>query len=212
MDTGCFSLGFPFRVVGSRGLSPTFVTQRNLPPYMGVSLWEALLIVSQKWAALFPLPSLPVGKPRQDDAMSVVSLFSRFKVVNLRAHQMDTGCFLLGFPLDQPHRCPFWLVCSTTRGPWLKWSLFHLPGPCVFSQKALMIRQFGLLVFFGFPIRSKCRGAAHVARHLLGLRPQHRAAGSALGQGVSARKLQRFPAKKPVGPMRCSGIRFRWLF
>ena len=52
------------RVVGLRGLSNHFCDARESPLYMGgVSLWEALFVVSQKW-------SFPTG---------LVGIFDRVK-------------------------------------------------------------------------------------------------------------------------------------
>ena len=57
---------------GIKGFIPTSVIQANLPLYMGISLWEALFVVSQKWSP-FPTTLVKWDVPFQDTSAHLLA-------------------------------------------------------------------------------------------------------------------------------------------
>ena len=83
--------------------------------------------------------------------------------------------------LGHAHRCPLWLVCYKTRGPWFRWGLFHLPGPSIFPKGHLYPPMVMPRCFLGsWPrlqtqpagLRQRWRGLCEEVLHRRGEAPQ----------------------------------------
>ena len=112
---------------------------------------------------VFPLVFLSTqkGLPQERRPRKVILLISRlFMLTRMPTDSaalldaLELWCAIISWSMAGPlqsipmshrsmktrdHRCPFWLIWSKNRGPWLTWGFNQLPGSSTFPKRTPML-------------------------------------------------------------------------